>query len=414
MNFPTWYIKEKEKAAQKLKDAKEAKYGTDISLDGYQRDGAKGRKLNSLKELSDSARAGIENVGERVDELCRCATYLQQDNVAAYLNIAKDLLPEGVTVMDTDEAIKKFDWLRDYYFKIINGDLNKYTAFVNAYSKGGIFIWVREGVQVELPLQAGFYIKSSNYAQVPHSFIIAEPRSKVHLIAGCVSDSECRHSAHIAATEVFVGEEAEVTYTMIHNWSSEFHIRPNAGIKVEKNGTYISNYLLISEVKSIQSYPTAVLADGARAVFNTIAFCRGEGSIDLGSAIRFNGRGSKGEIGTRALVLDNSRLAMRGELSGRGECTGHMDCSGLVLSGDARAEAYPNLNGGQGAQLTHEASIGRIGDEELNYLMARGFPKNEAISLIARGFVDLDVPGLPSAVSDCIKKVVKLTTEKGI
>ncbi len=386
----------------------------DIPLEDYRREGERFARVGSLRELDGSTQTKIESVGERVDEQHRAATHLQQDNFITYLNTISGLLPEGVVVMDTDEAVKRFDWLKDYYFKILPKDLNKYTAFVNAFSRGGVFVWVREGVQVELPLQAAFYIKSSDYVQVPHSFVIAEPHSKVHLIAGCVHDEGSRHSAHIAATEVFVGEEAEVTYTMIHNWSREFHIRPNVGIKVGKGGTYISNYLLTSEVKSIQLYPTAVLADGARAVFNTIAFCRGESQIDLGSAIYLNGRGSKGEIRTRALIMDNSNVAMRGNLSGRSECFGHLDCKGLVLSKNARVKAYPNLDGGQGAELSHEASIGRIGNEALNYLMARGFPEDEAVSLIARGFVSLDIPALPTAVSDHIREVIELTAQRGI
>lgn len=414
MNFPDWYLKEKEKARIRLKDAKKAKYGLDFSLEDYGREGTRFKKIDSLKELDKSIQERIETIGERVDEKFRSASHLQQDNSTTYLNAIKGLLPEGVVVMDTDEAIKEFSWLRNYYFKIMPKGLNKYTTFVNAYSQGGVFIWVKKGVQVKFPLQACFYLQSSNYVQVPHNFIIAEPYSKIHVITGCVPDKKCRNAAHIAVTEVFIKEGAEVTWTMIHNWGKDYHVRPNVGIKVEKSGTYISNYLLTSEVKSIQLYPTAILAEEGRAIFNTMLFCRGVSQIDAGSAIYFNGKGSRGEIKTRALILDNCRVAMRGNLSGHKKCLGHLECRGLILSKTAQAKAYPNLSGSEDAQLTHEAAIGKIRNEELNYLMTRGFSKDEATSLVARGFISLDIPGLPPAVNKYIKEVIELTTRKSI
>ncbi|MBL7081571.1 MAG: SufD family Fe-S cluster assembly protein [Candidatus Omnitrophica bacterium] len=414
MSFPDWYLKEKKKARHRLKNAKPAKYGIDIALEDYQRQGRRPKKIESLKKLGKYTQERLESVGERADEQFRCATHLQQDNITTYLNTIKGFLPEGVVVMDTDRAIKKFNWFKNYYFKIMPKNLNKYTVFVNAYSQGGIFIWIKEGIHVKFPLQACFYLQSSNYVQIPHSFIIAEPHSKIHLISGCVTDKDCKNSAHIAVTEVFVKEGAEVTWTMIHNWGKHFHVRPNVGIKVEKRATLISNYLLTSEVKSIQSYPTAILAEGARAVFNTMLFCRGRSQIDSGSAIYFNGKDSKGEIKSRALILDNSRVALRGHLSGNKKCLGHLECKGLILSKEAVGRAYPNLSACEDAELTHEAAMGKVRNEEMDYLMTRGFSKDEATSLIARGFISLDIPGLPATVNNYVKEVIEATGKKSI
>lgn len=414
MNFPDWYLKEKEKAKFELKGAKPAKYGVDINLEDYQREGKKHKKISGLNELNKSMQEKIETVGERIDEKYRSGTHLQQDSHTTYLNAIKEFLPKGVIVMDTDEAIKKFSWLKDYYFKIMPKNLNKYTTFVNAYSRGGVFIWVKEGVEVLFPLQACFYLGTSDYVQIPHNFIIAEPNSKIHLITGCVSDKKCKNAAHIAVTEVFVKKNAEVTSTMIHNWGKDYYVRPNAGIKVEEGGTYISNYLLTSEVKSIQLYPTAILDKGARAIFNTMLFCIGMSQIDIGSGIIFKGEDSKGEIKTRALILDNSNVTMRGILRGRKKCSGHLECRGLILSKSAHCKAYPNLSGSKETEFTHEAAIGKVKKEELNYLMTRGFSEDEATSLIARGFTTLDIPGLPSTVSDYIKEVIELTAKRSI
>jgi len=136
--------------------------------------------------------------------------------------------------------------------------------------------------------------------------------------------------------------------------------------------------------------------------------------IDSGSAIYFNGKDSRGEIKTRALILDNSRVAMRGNLSGNKKCLGHLECRGLILGEKAEGHAYPNLSGSQDAELTHEAAIGKVKNEELDYLMTRGFSKDEATSLVARGFISLDIPELPPTVNNYIKEVVELTTRKSI
>jgi len=416
-NFPAWYQKEREEAIKHLKEAKVAKYGVDIPLERYIGQSPslrKRKKIENLKELKKSVQVRLESVGERVDERYRSASHLQEDDSTVYLKGVEGLLPEGVVIMDTDEAIKRFSWLRDYYFKIMPKRLNKYSTFVNAYSKGGIFVWVKEGVKVNLPLQACFYLKSSNYVQTPHSFIIAEPYSQIHLLSGCTTDKECRNSAHIAVTEIYVKEGAEVTWTMIHNWGEGYHIRPNVGIKVERKGRYISNYLLTSEVESIQAYPTAVLEEDARAVFNTMLFCKGRSKIDIGSAIYFKGKNSKGEIRTRALVLDSAQCFMRGNLQGTSRCSGHLECKGLILSKSAQASAYPHLSASEEAELTHEASIGKIRAEELNYLMSRGFSKEEATSLLVRGFINLDIPALPSVVENYIKKVIEMSAKGSI
>jgi len=410
MNFPDWYIEERERARLELKDVKKAKYGLDLSLQEYQRKGRKLKKGDNLSVLNKHTQERIESVGLRIDERERSGSHLQQDNFNTYLS----LLPKGVVVMDTDEAIRKFPWLKERYFKIMPKHLNKYATFVNAYSKGGVFVWVKEGTQLELPLQSCFYLQTSNYVQVPHNFIIAEPHSRIHLITGCASDKECRNSAHIAVTEVFVGEGAEVTYTMIHNWDKDCDVRPNMGIKVEKGGTYISNYLLTSEVKSIQMYPTAILSEDARANFNSMLFCRGKSQIDIGSAIYFNGKDAKGEIKSRALILDKSDVSMRGKLVGNKRCQGHLECRGLILSEGAKGKAYPDLSALKDAELTHEAAIGKIRDEELTYLMTRGFSRDESASMVSRGFISLDIPGLPPTVNKYIKEVIELTTKKSI
>jgi len=137
--------------------------------------------------------------------------------------------------------------------------LDKYTAWNAAYSLGGVFVWVKEGVEVTWPIQACFYLEKMGLGQLVRILIVAEPHSKVHLITGCVMHPRCETALHGCISEVYVGKGAEVTFSFIHNFKPKFHIRPKVGVMVDEDGTYRENYILTSPVKSTQLYPTVIL-----------------------------------------------------------------------------------------------------------------------------------------------------------
>ncbi|MDI6639890.1 MAG: SufD family Fe-S cluster assembly protein, partial [Methanocellales archaeon] len=412
------YVEKRKRAQEMLKRAKPAKYGSDVDLDVFNMQVPSHGKVDEIVELSEAVRSASRTVGTRDDEEYRSGTYFQYDNDVVYLKYTewlKEHLPEGLIVLSTDDAVRTYPWLEKYWFRELPMGLDKYTTYVAANSVGGAFVWVQEGAKIDYPIQACLFMGTDMMAQVPHNFIIAEPRSRIHLITGCTVHPACKKAAHIAATEIYIKEGAEVTWSMIHSWGQNFHVRPRMGAIVEENGTLNMNYILLTPVKSIQMYPTVILkGEGARASFRNLIFGRGKSNIDVGSGIIFSAEETRGEIISRAVIMDGSMIDMRGLLRGNKPNTrGHLECRGLLLSDKARARAHPSLDGrAEGTDLTHEAAVGKIAEEQLYYLMTRGLSEGDATSLIARGFLDTDIPGLPPKLQAEISKIVSMTAEE--
>lgn len=416
--IPAWYRRRRAVAQGLYEQRKPSEYGPDIDLEPFTIDVPVRPRIDSMYDLSREERTASRVVGTREDEDYRGGTYFQYDRSVIYLHYTdflKKHLPTGLTVEDTLEAIRKRPWLRGYWFRACPLNLDKYTAFVGSHETAGAFVWSQEGAKVPYPIQACLFMGTDRMVQVPHNFIIAEPDSSVHLITGCTVHPACKSAAHMACTEIYVKRGAEVTWTMIHAWKPHFHIRPRMGAIVEDGGTLQINYVLISPVGSIQLYPTAILRGrDARVSFRNLLLGLGKSDIDVGSAAFFAADDTRGEILTRAVVTDRASVKMRGRLWGRKPGSrGHLECRALVLSDKAHAFAYPTLQSDvKDTELSHEAAVGKIAEDQLHYLMTRGLTEDEATSLIARGFLDTEIPGLPDELLNEVKRIVAMTAER--
>jgi len=416
--IPAWYRKRRDVAQRLYHQKKPAEHGPDIDLERFDVDVPARAGINSMYDLSFKERTASSRVGTREDEDFRSGTYFQYDRNVIYLHytdLLKKHLPKGLIVEDTLEAIRKYSWLKNYWFRACPLNLDKYTAFVGSHETAGAFVWSQEGAKVPYPIQACLFMGTEKMVQVPHNFIIAEPESSMHLITGCTVHPECESAAHVACTEIYVKKGAEVTWTMIHAWKPQFHIRPRMGAIVEDGGTLQINYVLTTPVGSIQLYPTVILCGkDARVSFRNLLLALDKSDIDVGSAAFFSAEGARGEIVTRAVVTDQASVKMRGKLWGRKRATrGHLECRALLLSDEAHAFAFPTLQSDiKDTELSHEAAVGKIAEEQLYYLMTRGLTGDEATSLIARGFLDTEIPGLPDKLLDEIKHIVAMTAER--
>ncbi|MFQ6077323.1 MAG: SufD family Fe-S cluster assembly protein, partial [Candidatus Bathyarchaeia archaeon] len=230
--IPAWYRKRRAVAQRLYEKKKPAKYGPDIDLELFTIDVPVRARIDSMYDLSVEERTASRGVGTRDDEDYRGGTYFQYDRNVIYLHytdLLKEHLPRGLIVEDTLEAIRKRPWLEGYWFRACPLNLDKYTAFVGSHETAGAFVWSLEGAKVPYPIQACLFLGTDLMVQVPHNFIIAEPDSSVHLITGCTVHPVCKSAAHVACTEIYVKRGAEVTWTMIHAWKPQFHIRPRMG-----------------------------------------------------------------------------------------------------------------------------------------------------------------------------------------
>jgi Fe-S cluster assembly scaffold protein SufB len=392
---------------------KPAALGPDLDLKGFSRDVKPWRHLSPSSLPRDIARQSLK-VGVRPDEKGRAGTYFQIDHSTVFCTTQRTF--EGkAEVMSTEEAFKKYDWMEDYWWKVVAVDADKYTALAELEWDKGYFIRALEGQKVTLPLQACLFISKDNLNQNVHNVIIAEPNSEMQIITGCTLHPDVQRGLHVGISEFFVKEGAKLTFTMIHNWVQNFDVRPRTGALIEDGATFVNNYVCLKPVKSLQMYPVAYCKGAnSRARFNSILYGAENSYLDIGSKVVLQGAGSRGEVTTRAIASDNSQIYARGLLIGEHEDSrAHLECRGLLLSDTSSIHAIPELIAKvKGAELSHEAAVGKIAQEQVQYLMARGFSESEAESLIVRGFMDVSIFGLPSQLQEEIKKMVDMTTAR--
>ncbi|MCX8205353.1 MAG: SufD family Fe-S cluster assembly protein [Candidatus Nezhaarchaeota archaeon] len=386
--------------------SKPAPFGLDLDLGQYLRQG--GGLEPSLALRSEDVLSRAREVGVLLSQEERAGTYLQVDH-SVLLKAVREAFENEVEVMSTKEALEKYEWLKDYWWRAVRADLDKYTALAELAWDQGYFVRVLEGAKVSLPLQACLMLATDRLNQNPHNVVIAEPGSEAQIITGCTLHRGVQRGLHVGVTELYVKEGAKLTFTMIHGWAEGFDARPRSSAIVERGATFISNYVCLKPVRSLQMYPTAYcVGQGARARFNSIIYGVASSHIDVGSRIVLEGEDCRGEIVSRAIATGRAQVHVRGSLEGvRSSVRGHLECRGLLLSSEATIYAYPELKAmAQGAELSHEAAIGKIAEEQVQYLMARGFSRSEAEALIVRGFMDVSILGLPGELEEGLRKVV--------
>lgn len=394
---------------------KPAALGPDLDISQYSRQPKNWEPcpISSLPE--DIIRRALE-VGVLPEQESRSATFFQIDHSVIF-EAVQEVFEGKIEIMSAKEALEKYDWLKDYWWKVISVDTDKYTALAELAWDQGYFIRILEDQKVTIPLQACLFISTDNLNQNVHNIVIAEPGSEAQIITGCTLHSSVQRGLHVGITEFYVKEDAKITFTMIHNWAQKFDSRPRSGAIIEDNGVFVSNYMCFKPLKSLQMYPVAYCRGvNSRARFNTIIYGTGNSYIDVGSKIVLQNEGCRGEIISRVIATDKAQVYARGFLQGEHSNTkAHLECRGLLLSDEATIHAIPELMAkAQGAELSHEAAVGKIAEEQIQYLMARGFSRSEAEALIVRGFMDVSIFGLPKDLERELQKIVDITTERAL
>lgn len=410
------YLREIEKKALKAVD-KKALYGPDIDISKYTQHIERG-KIESLEALSKQAQEAAIVTGINLKEEQRAGSYMQIDQSVVYESLSKSY--EGqLEMMSTTDALNKYDWMEDYYWKAIPADQDKYTAQAALNMTHGYFIRVFPGQKPQYPVQSCLLVAENYVSQNVHNIIIVEEGAELQVITGCTLSKNDAEGIHLGISEFYVKKGGKLFFTMIHNWAKNFHVRPRTKIVVEEDGSFINNYVLMKPVKSIQSFPVARLkGDRASAKFNTVVYGLKDSYIDLGSRIILEGEDTRGESIARTIAADESVIYSRGDLIAKtkGYCLAHLDCRGIVFSQKAKIFAIPELvsEGAMKAELSHEASIGPIAEEQVEYLMSRGISKEDAVSVITTGFLNLDIPYIPEFLDKNIKEVIKATAKDAL
>ena len=392
-----------EEKAKKAAD-KKAALGTDIDIESYESESEDFGEIEALEMLPQDVQtaalsAGVSLSGEAAGD------YFQVDQSPVHRGSSM----EGIEVMDIASALKEHSYLEDYFWKLVPIDTDKYTADVGMHPPAGYFIRARPGTKTVFPLKTCLFMGGKNKRQRVHNLVIAEEGSELHIITGCTTPSHAGRGLHLGVSEVYVKKGAHVTFTMVHNWGEEVEVRPRGASLVEAGGSISENYITLTPVKSLQAFPTATLAgEGAIATFNTIMYAR-RGNIDIGNQTILAAPYTSAESISR-VVSTGGEIINRGRMVGQvPDIRAHVECVGLILTEKGRIYSIPELDGWCGGlDMSHEAAVGKISQVELEYLMARGLSTDEATSVIVRGFLDVEIKGLPPALKEEIQKITKL------
>jgi len=390
----------------KAASAKPAALGEDIDLGIYISSSDEHPYQADPSRLPAKAKEQMLGAGVILDDVSqRSGTYIQMDNAPVHSSVRQ----EGIEVMAVSQALAKYDWMADYWWQAVAVDTDKYTANVELTQYDGYFIRALPGYKTLFPVQACLYLSKARIAQKVHNIIIAEENSELHIITGCTTASREDPGLHLGVSEFYIKRGAKVTFTMIHSWNPEVAVRPRTAAIVEENGLFLSNYVLMKPVRSLQMYPAAsCVGENAVVRYNSILVAAPGSSLDVGSRALLNARGARTEIISRAITTGGSIIA-RGYIEGNApEVKGHLECRGLILQGEGVIHAIPELKGTlAGIDLSHEAAVGKIAEEELEYLMARGLTRSEATATIVRGFLRVDIEGLPPMLSAELQRAVE-------
>ena len=378
----------------------------EINLEKYEADAKTHAYVENLSQIDPSDASQLLDIGVDVDENARIGTYIQKDKSVIHCASKQN----GVEVMGISHALAKHTWLSDYMWKSIPPETDKFTYQAKEKPHEGYFIHALPGVKTEHPVQSCLYIAKDGFSQNVHNIVIAEENSELHIITGCATAPRLVTGLHIGISEFYVKKGAKLTFTMIHDWGEMVNVRPRSVIQVEEGGTIISNYISLRPVGSLQMFPTTHLnGAGAVARFNSILVASRGSSLDVGSRIILNAPNTRAEIISRGISSGGSIIA-RGDLVGKvAGIKAHLECKGLILN-DGLMQAIPELSGYvPGVEMSHEAAVGKIDQQEIEYLMARGLDEDEAISTIVRGFLNVDIEGLPAGLKEKMDKVVAET-----
>lgn len=392
----------KKRAQQALE--KKGAYGEDIDLSRFREGERDLPQASKLDELSDAMQEAMLRSGVVPSEEGREGSLVVLDNTM----VARTVVGKSYELMDTRQAMKKHDWLKEYAWKLVQPDADKYTASTYLGDATGYFIRALPGQQVKLPIQTCMLVGKERTAQMVHNIIVVEEGASLEVVTGCVTQKGVEAAIHMGISEFYVKKNAKLTFTMIHNWAEQVGVRPRTGIVVEDGGSYVNNYIILKKVKTVQTYPTAhLVGKGAVAQFNTVAVAQPGAELDLGSRAVLNGAGSRAEIISRSITTGGT-VINRGTLVGNApDIKAHLECRGLILGDKGVNIAIPELEARvPDVEMTHEASLGKIARDQVEYIMSRGLSEDEAVGMIVRGFLEVGIRNIPEELKAEIDRTI--------
>jgi Fe-S cluster assembly protein SufB len=378
------------------------------------------RQSKSWDDVPESVRKTFDKLGiPEAEKKFLAGVGAQYESETVYHNLREDLSKQGVIFCDTDTAVKEHpDLLRKYFGKVIPPEDNKFAALNSAVWSGGSFIYVPPNVKVDLPLQAYFRINAENIGQFERTLIIADEGSEVHYIEGCTAPVYTTESLHSAVVELIAKKGAKIRYTTIQNWSKDVYnlVTKRAYAYENARVEWVDGNL---GSKLTMKYPGVyMLGRNAHAEVISIAFAGSDQHQDAGAKAVHLAPDTTSRITSKSVSKQSGRTTYRGLLhvaKGATNVKSNVRCDALLLDETSRTDTYPYVEVNEDdATISHEASVGKIGEDQIFYLMSRGFSESDALSLIVGGFIEPFTKELPMEYAVELNRLVKLEMEGSV
>jgi len=377
-------------------------------------------QVSEWDELPDEMQATYEKLGiPEAERKFLAGVTAQYDSETVYHRNRDELEKTGVIFTDMDTAVREYpEIVQKYFATVIPPGDNKFAALNSAAWSGGSFIYVPPGVHCEMPLQAYFRINSNNAGQFERTLIIADEGSSVHYVEGCSAPVYSTDSLHSAVVELIAKPGARIRYTTIQNWSPNVYnlVTKRARAETEATVEWIDGNL---GSKLTMKYPAVVMTGPkAHGEVLSVAYAGPGQHQDAGAKMTHAAPETTSIIDSKSISKDGGRTTYRGLVKveeGAHGCKSHVRCDALILDEESRSDTYPYMEiDEKDARIGHEATVSKVGDDQLFYLMSRGLTEQQATAMIVNGFIEPITKTLPMEYAVELSRLIELNMEGAV
>ena len=378
------------------------------------------KQVSAWDQLPESVKATYDKLGiPEAERKYLAGVTAQYESEVVYHRNREDLEAQGVLFCDMDTALREYpDIVKQYFGTVIPANDNKFSALNSAVWSGGSFIYVPRGVKVEMPLQAYFRINAENMGQFERTLIIADEGAQVHYIEGCSAPVYTSDSLHSAVVEIICKPSSRVTYTTIQNWSNNVFnlVTKRARCEAEAHMEWIDGNI---GSRLTMKYPSVYLmGPKASGEVLSVAYAGPGQHQDAGAKMIHAAPETTSTIISKSISKDAGRTSYRGLVrfeEGASKSKSFVRCDALLLDDESRSDTYPYIEFGEkDAQVGHEATVSKVGDDQLFYLMSRGLSEQQAMGMIVNGFIEPVTRTLPMEYAVEWSRLIELQMEGSI
>ena len=422
---PQWMLEYRLRALEHFQKRPMPNWGADLSkldLDDiyYYIKPASGDGSKSWDDVPDTIKKTFDRLGvPEAERKFLAGLGAQYESEMVYHSIAEHLSKLGVIFVSIEDGLKLYpDLFREYFGKVIPIEDNKFAALNSAVWSGGSFVYVPKGVKVDLPLQAYFRLNEANIGQFERTIIIADEGSQVHYVEGCTAPQYTTDSLHSGVIEIIVKKNARVRYTTIQNWSTNVYNLVTQRAMVYEGGTmeWVDSNL---GSKITMKYPSCYLMEpGAHGEILSMAFAGAGQYQDTGGKMVHFAPNTSSKITSKSISKNGGRTSFRGLVKvykGAGNVRSNAVCDALLLDPKSRSDTYPYIEIDEDdVTIGHEATVSKVGEEQLFYLMSRGLTEEQATTMVVSGFIEPLVRELPMEFAVEMNRLIQLQMEGSV